>query len=188
MNRNTYLISGIIILLLGIVGLWFMYSYVSYPGYPMMGGFGPGGMMGRGMMQGFPGGNIGRDYSKLKHESNGERIYLTATSASGRPITHQMPAMMGRTRMSGMACVDCHGVDGQGGTIAMMMWRVEVPNITQQHLTEEEEDHPPYTRETIKRAITQGLDPAGKRLSWAMPRWQISGEDLNDLIDYLEKL
>ncbi len=39
---------------------------------------------------------------------------------------------------------------------------------------EEKMDHPPYTDVTIKRAITQGLDPAGDPLDWTMPRWQMS--------------
>jgi len=53
---------------------------------------------------------------------------------------------------------------------------------------EGEEEHPPYTDETIKRAITQGVDPAGEPLEWPMPRWSMSDEDLEDLLDYLKSL
>jgi cytochrome c oxidase subunit II len=49
-------------------------------------------------------------------------------------------------------------------------------------------DHPPYTEETLKRAIIQGIDPAGEPLEWPMPRWNMSDEDLNDLIDFLKML
>lgn len=43
-----------------------------------------------------------------------------------------------------------------------------------------------HTEETLGRAITQGLDPEGKRLSTDMPRWTISAQDLDDLIAYLK--
>jgi mono/diheme cytochrome c family protein len=51
-----------------------------------------------------------------------------------------------------------------------------------------EEAHSPYTDELIKRAITQGMNPAGKSLDWTMPRWEMTEEDLNDLIAYLRTL
>jgi hypothetical protein len=38
----------------------------------------------------------------------------------------------------------------------------------------------------LRRAITDGVDPAGERLDPAMPRWSMSGEDMADLIAYLK--
>jgi cytochrome c oxidase subunit 2 len=62
-------------------------------------------------------------------------------------------------------------------------------------LTEEEheaegehEEHPPYTVETVKIAITRGLEPSGDRLDDTMPRWRISDQDLNGLVSYLKTL
>jgi mono/diheme cytochrome c family protein len=52
----------------------------------------------------------------------------------------------------------------------------------------EEMDHPPYSDATIKRAITQGVDAAGKPLDWTMPRWQMSEGDLKDLLAFLKTL
>ncbi len=49
-------------------------------------------------------------------------------------------------------------------------------------------DRPASTDATIKRAITQGVDPAGESLDWTMPRWQMSAQDLNDLLAYLKTL
>lgn len=43
------------------------------------------------------------------------------------------------------------------------------PNITRPELTSPHEDHPPYTEETLKRAITQGLEPDGYLLDIYMP-------------------
>jgi cytochrome c oxidase subunit 2 len=123
-------------------------------------------------------------------ESNGQRIYFTATSSSGEAITPEGFTMM----MHRIACVDCHGPEGKGGTVSMMMRSFDVPNITWSHLTEEEheeedhEDHPPYTEETLKRAITQGLDPAGEPLDEFMPKWQMSAPDLSDLVDFIKTL
>jgi mono/diheme cytochrome c family protein len=52
----------------------------------------------------------------------------------------------------------------------------------------EKMDHPAYTDATIKRAITQGLDPAGEPLDWTMPRWQLTDQDWTDLLAYLKTL
>ena len=49
---------------------------------------------------------------------NGERIYFTAESASGKSITRTG----GLFFMHRIACVTCHGEDGEGGRIVMMMW------------------------------------------------------------------
>ncbi len=126
--------------------------------------------------------------------ANGRQIYLTATSTHGTPITFQMPGsgMMGGMRGGPagrmMACVTCHGPDGRGGEVQMMMGAFEVPDIRYQTLTEGEMDHAPYTDETIKRAITQGVDPAGQPLEWPMPLWSMSNQDLNDLLAFLKSL
>lgn len=90
-----------------------------------------------------------------------------------------------------LACADCHGEDGKGGRVTIMMDTFEAPDITWPELTGEhpgEEEHPPYTEETLKRAITAGINPAGERLDAVMPRWEMSDSDLLDLIEYLMTL
>jgi mono/diheme cytochrome c family protein len=124
-----------------------------------------------------------------EYQSNGERIYLEAESSSGEPITRVGGFMM----MHRIACVTCHGEDGKGGRVAMMMWTIDVPDITWNHLTEEEhgdeaEGHPPYTEESLKRAITEGIEPDGEYLDEFMPIWQMTEEDLNDLVEYIKTL
>jgi cytochrome c oxidase subunit II len=121
------------------------------------------------------------------YSSNGKRIYFTSVSASGDPITYSGgPAtMMQRGRL---ACVDCHGSKGKGGTINMMMQRIEVPGITWTELTSPDSDHPPFTEETLKRAITRGVDETGEALKYPMPRWQMSDSDLNDLVGFIKTL
>jgi cytochrome c oxidase subunit II len=141
---------------------------------------GPGG-------DGWFGGRDSQDYA-----SNGERIYFTASNDSGDRIRSEGGPRGGMMR-DRFACADCHGDDGQGGRFRMMMQSVEAPAITWAALTEEHGDHgddghPPYTEETLKRAIRDGIDPGGDRLDSQMPRWEISDSDLDDLIEFLKSL
>jgi len=85
------------------------------------------------------------------------------------------------------ACADCHGTQGHGGTVYMMMAQYDVPNITWPVLTGSDYI-PAYTVDTVKRAITQGLDQQGKSLDPFMPRWSMSTQDLSDLVSYLQTL
>ena len=122
--------------------------------------------------------------STTRYKSNGERIYFTATSSSGKPIYSQ-----GFTMMHGrIACVNCHGPDGRGGNVYMMMTSFEAPDITWPELTGPHEHHAPYTEATIKDAITKGVEPNGEEMEIYMPRWQMADEDLDDLIDFLKTL
>jgi cytochrome c oxidase subunit II len=125
-------------------------------------------------------------------DTNGERIYFTGTSETGPRISSQMQGMH-RMPSGRMSCADCHGPDGRGGTARMMMSTFEAPDIRYHTLTGEEHgdghaDHPPYTDEDIKRAITEGVDPAGEPLEWLMPRWEMSDQQLDDLLAFLKSL
>ena len=98
-----------------------------------------------------------------------------------------------------IACVNCHGPEGKGGRVNMMMWSFNTPDITWDNLTQaeghreetgkdEHEEHPPYTEETLKRAITRGIDPAGDPLDDIMPRWRMTESDLSDLVEFIKTL
>ncbi len=109
-----------------------------------------------------------------RFDSNGAQIYFTGTSQRGTRITADMEPGMG-----------------------MMMRIIQVPDIRYDTLTsdehggheeEGEEGHPPYTEETIKRAITEGVNPDGEPFDWPMPRWSMSDADLNDMVDFLKSL
>jgi hypothetical protein len=132
-----------------------------------------------------------------RFDSNGAQVYFTGTSQRGTPIRARMGPGMGRMRGSRLTCASCHGPDGRGGEVEMMMRVIEVPDIRYETLTSEEhgahgeegeEDHPPYTEETIKRAISEGVDPDGEPLDWPMPRWSMSDEDLDDVVNFLRTL
>jgi cytochrome c oxidase subunit 2 len=168
--RNLHvLIPGIVLLVLGSVGLyWFRGG-----AWNSMYGYGP-------MSVRIP----------SSFEGNGQLIYYTATSDSGPAITFSGGPYW--LYMHGGSCVNCHGVDGRGG-LPIPMTGQTAPDIRYSVLTSNEpmqhghEEHPPYTEATIARAITQGLDPAGHRLSWVMPRWSMSEQEVRDLIEYLKK-
>jgi mono/diheme cytochrome c family protein len=133
--------------------------------------------------------------STYKYGSNGERIYFTATSSSGESITSTGSIRMMHT----ITCANCHGPEGKGGRVNMMMWSFDAPDITWGKLTQEDhheeesnkdehEEHPPYTEETLKSAITRGINPAGELLDEEMPRWRMSGQDLDDLVEFIKTL
>jgi len=138
--------------------------------------------------------------AKKGHKFNGEQIYFTATSRRNEAISSEMMGMMHMPGGS-LACVNCHGPDGKGKTVQMMMGPFDAPDIRYSTLTSpehgEEEgkeassydmEHPPYTDETIKQAITRGIDPAGHALNSFMSRWQISDDDLNNLTSFIKTL
>lgn len=133
--------------------------------------------------------------------SNGERIYFTGDSVNG-PIRYSGGdfgdvmgrGMMGRGMMRGvtLACADCHGSDARGGRHVMHMQVMNAPDIRWRTLTASEAgddhtmEHAPYTPDTFAQAVRDGLDPAGRPLDAAMPRWQMADQDIADLIEFLK--
>jgi len=124
-------------------------------------------------------------------ESRGKQIYLQATSRSGKDILAYVGDESLEVPGSALACANCHGFDGQGKPEG----GVSPSNITWEALTKpygatraDGRRHPTYTERGLELAITRGLDPAGNRLLNVMPRYQMSQEDLADLIFYLKRL
>lgn len=181
MKKNINLYAGVALIIVGLAGLVIASSFMnSYP----TGGFGPvpgGRQFDTQTMMNF----MMRDFSKSSYSSNGERLFLIGENESGRRITSNMGNM---TMMRSFSCANCHGADGRGGL--RFPDGVKSANITWPSLTkgEEKEGNPPYNERLFKRAVTEGIDTAGKPLSSFMPRWQIDDNDLNDLVGYLKKL
>jgi mono/diheme cytochrome c family protein len=127
------------------------------------------------------------NFDKESYASVGERIYLTGRSESGASIEpigghHHM-------QMHGGSCATCHGANREGGT-RMWPWFWETaPAITPKALTGEHESdghtHELYSRDSLKKAIVEGVNPEGAALDESMPRWRMSGSDLDALVDYL---
>ncbi len=200
-------VLGLVLILIGIGGLVWMAHWhpVPWGGRPWSArpwggrgpfGWGPGGMD-PGMMRRYggseaPGGWGPWSYEKRTFASNGERIYYSGINAKDGPIPVAGGPMW--LHMGPVGCVACHGVTGRGG-VPVMMGTAIPEDIRYEALTrggpevgKAEPEQPPYTDALIKRAITQGVDSAGKPLDWTMPRWQMSEQDVNDVIAYLKTL
>ncbi len=126
-------------------------------------------------------------------DSVGEEIFLNGTD-NGRSISRR-----GGIRMmggSGLGCADCHGRDGRGGRVSMMMMgSFEAPDIRWSTLTsadmgheEGEVAHPPFDRDSFARAVREGIDPGGGDLETAMPRWQLNDAQIDAVIEHLKGL
>jgi cytochrome c oxidase subunit II len=116
--------------------------------------------------------------------ARGQRIYQTGTDPSGREIPRSaIPLSQGALMMGGGGCGSCHGANGRGSTVSMMTDYIEAPDITYTSLTNEG-----YTDTKIYRAIRYGIDENSKPLNSAMPRWQMSDSEVNDVVAYLKEL
>ena len=129
--------------------------------------------------------------SSSQSTKRGKQIYLRGTSPSGREITASLSDPAAALPGSSLACGGCHGLDGlgkaEGGIVP--------PNVTwgslrksYGHRHPDGRAHPAYTEQSLRRAITMGIDPAGNRLGVAMPRYAMSAQDATDLIAYLKRL
>ncbi|HET7288667.1 MAG TPA: ABC transporter substrate-binding protein, partial [Pyrinomonadaceae bacterium] len=124
-------------------------------------------------------------------ESRGKEIYLLGASKSGKDILAYIGDSSLEVPGSSMACANCHGIAGHGKPEG----GIDPSNITWEALTKpygvthsSGRKHPAYTPRGLELAITRGVDPAGNKLLNAMPRYQMSKEDLHDLIVYLKRL
>ncbi len=140
----------------------------------------------------WPTGPVRGFIGRLRFESNGAQIYFTSTSRRGTSIRAETGAEMRGMRESQLTCASCHGSDGRGGQTQIMMRVIEVPDIRYEALIGDdhgdEEGHESFTEDTIKRAITDGVEPDGEPLDWPMPRWSMGDEDLDDLVEFLKTL
>jgi ABC-type branched-subunit amino acid transport system substrate-binding protein len=124
-------------------------------------------------------------------EKRGKQIYVQGTSPSGREILAYLGDASLEVPGSAMACANCHGLSGEGKPEG----GVVPSNLTWEALTKpygithaSGRTHPPYTERALELALTRGLDPAGNKLLNVMPRYQMSPEDMADLIAYLKRL
>ena len=127
--------------------------------------------------------------------ARGQQIFDTGTDpATGRSIPRTggiSGGMMGGRMMAGAGCAACHGPSGQGRTTPLF----SAPNISYANLTDPrgmlEPDGsrgPTYTDAEIARAVTTGIDAEGKPLDQTMPHWQLTQQEVTDLLAYLKTL
>lgn len=136
-------------------------------------------------------GGEGDDYAARER---GRMIFAEGKSPSGDEFTVSL-ALFGDVERSfpatRYACRNCHGPEGlptvEGG--------VTVPSIQADALaspirfaTGTGRLRVPYDENSIRRAITMGIDSSGNKLNTLMPRFSISDRDLDDLMVYLRSL
>jgi ABC-type branched-subunit amino acid transport system substrate-binding protein len=123
-------------------------------------------------------------------EQAGRRIYLDAITPSGEPLRGLVGA--GQTPLSGaaLACGNCHGADGKGRPEASVV----PPEITWEELSKPyghvhaSRRHGAFGEASLRRALNEGLDPAGNGLDWTMPRYALSRSETAALLAYLKRL
>ena len=122
-------------------------------------------------------------------ERRGKAIYLRGASPSGKEIT----AMVGDLDVpaSTMTCGGCHGLRGEGKTEG----GVTAGNLTWSNLVKpyghthpSGRKHGPFDEKLFTRSLLHGVDPAGNEMAVAMPHFQMSADDVADLIAYLKRI
>ncbi|MEW5854070.1 MAG: c-type cytochrome [Myxococcota bacterium] len=118
----------------------------------------------------------------------GQHIFLRGESLSGGEVVAAVSANGVAVPASVLPCVGCHGRNGKGrpeGGVAPadITWSA----LTRPYAitTPSGRKRPAYTEELLRRAITEGVDPAGNVLLDAMPRYRMSSEDLADLVAFI---
>jgi ABC-type branched-subunit amino acid transport system substrate-binding protein len=121
----------------------------------------------------------------------GRTIYLTGVSPSGRPIRARLTGGGGDVPAELLTCGNCHGRDGVGKAEG----GVTPPTITWHELTKaygpahpSGRQRPAYDERSVRRAMTMGVDSAGRPLGASMPRYELTHEDLDDLVAFLTRL
>ncbi|NRA11021.1 MAG: cytochrome c, partial [Crocinitomicaceae bacterium] len=122
-------------------------------------------------------------------ELAGKKIYTTGVGSSQEKITANMSGV--KVPATVMKCINCHKADGTGNPEG----GISPSNITWAYLTRpyggkriSGKKYPAYTEQTLRKVITTGIDPAGNKLHNAMPTYNMTREDLNNLVAYMKVL
>jgi len=120
---------------------------------------------------------------------SGANIYQDGRS-EGRAIQAQLAAGQLLLPATGLRCASCHGLDGMGKREGAN----EAPPVTWEVLatarpaTVDWTARPAYDDASLARAVMDGIDSAGRRLSTAMPRYAFSDPQQAALTAYLKEL
>jgi len=122
-------------------------------------------------------------------ERRGKAIYMRGESASGKEIKAMLNDF--DVPASTLTCAGCHGLRGEGKTeggvtAGNLTWSNMVKAYGHTHPNGRK--HGAFDEALFTTALTQGVDPAGNELAKAMPRYQMSPEDVADLIAYLKRI
>ena len=123
----------------------------------------------------------------------GRGLYLEGKRADGTPLTARRA---GGLALAGAqaACVNCHRRSALGGAEG----RSYIPPLTPDALLQPRPPgrgasamglgRPAYTQSSVLHAVNAGIDPAGRRLDYLMPRYALGEEEVRALMAYLGTL
>ncbi|MBS1158671.1 MAG: hypothetical protein H6R15_1090 [Proteobacteria bacterium] len=121
----------------------------------------------------------------------GQALYLDGRRSNGQPLRARRA---GGLSLGGgeAACVNCHRRSGFGGAEG----RSYIPPINAASLLTAKPPgsgasaagRPAYTMQSLGRALRQGIDAAGRRLDFLMPRYDLNEAELAALFAYLARL
>jgi ABC-type branched-subunit amino acid transport system substrate-binding protein len=122
-------------------------------------------------------------------EKRGKAFYLRGESSSGQQIT----ALMGEIEVPAttLTCSGCHGARGEGKTEGgVTAGNISWSDLTKPygHAHESGRSHPAFSEASFVRTVTAGIDPAGNKLSVAMPTYRMPLQDMSDLLAYLKRI
>jgi ABC-type branched-subunit amino acid transport system substrate-binding protein len=124
-------------------------------------------------------------------QQRGKQIYFEGASPRGTEITAVVGDEAALLPGSTMPCSSCHGSDGlgrpEGGVIPLdIRWSELVK--TYGHVHHDGRRHPAFDDDSFIRSMIAGIDPADNPLERSMPMYQMSGEDMADLVAYMKVL
>lgn len=124
-------------------------------------------------------------------EQRGRQIYFEGVSPGGNAITAFIGKERVKVRGTVATCASCHGPDGLGrpeaGVIPSNI-RWSSLSKTYGNTSPTGRKFPAYDEDGLKECLVDGYDPAGNRLDTSMPVYEVSDEDMDDLIAYLKVL
>ena len=124
-------------------------------------------------------------------EQRGKKIYFEGISPAGGEILAVVGDEGALLPASAMPCSSCHGSDGlgrpEGGVIPLdIRWSELVK--TYGHVHHNGRRHPAFVDESAALSIVAGVDPANNTLDRSMPIYQMSQQDIDDLVAYMKVL
>ena len=127
----------------------------------------------------------------------GRRFYLEGAGENGRPVGAVVQGDL-RVTSAVMPCVNCHRRSGWGtteGTLTtppvvgpVLFAATTVGNTAVGIRTSGQGTRPAYDETSFLRALRDGVDPGGRRLSSTMPRYQVDERPARSLLSYLRTL
>lgn len=124
-------------------------------------------------------------------QQRGKQIYFEGASPRGTEITAVVGDEAAMLPGNAMPCSSCHGSDGlgrpEGGVIPLdVRWSELVK--TYGHVHHDGRRHPAFDDDSFIRSMIAGIDPANNPMDRSMPMYQMSGEDMADLLAYMKVL